>query len=416
MAARTMSRLPALAEPQFRRYFAGQSIALVGGFAHNVALTWLAFRLSGSTLVLGIVGFAAMAPTLFVSPVAGLLADRFARRRLLLMVLGAVCVQCLVLAVLTFGGWIDTAGLIGIALLRGLLFAFEIPVRHAFIAELVSDRKLLPNAVALHSSALNGARFVGPAIGGLIIAGVGEAWCFMLHALTLCATLAQIWRIRTQAAPRVPSGKSFVHDYVEGWRYAFADAAIARLLLGVFVLGFAVAPYTFLMPAAVAQAFGPHPELVGWFLSAAGFGAMAAAIALAVYHGSRHLQRVAVAGSAVAGIGLLAFSLSHRIGLSLAAMALLGLGTIAQAAATNMTIQARVDDAQRGRVMAIYTAMFLGAMPLGSLAFGQLGQAIGATQSLCVGALLALTGAAIAAWRLRRAAAAAAAVQGMAGT
>jgi MFS family permease len=398
-----MSRFPALAEAPFRRYFLGQSIALVGGFAHNVALSWMAYRLSGSTLVLGIVGFAMLAPTLIVSPLAGLLADRYPRRRLLLIVLGAVCVQCLLLAGLAFTGWISTPGLIAIALLRGVLFAVEIPVRHAFLAELVGDRKLLPNAVALHSSALNGARFVGPAIGGLIIAAVGEAWCFLLHALTLCATLLQIWRIRSVGAPRAASGKGFLLDYVDGWRYAFGDPVIARLLLGVFVLGFAVAPYTFLMPAAVAQAFGPHPELVGWFLSAAGFGAMVAALALAVHHGSRRLQGVAVAGSAVAGAGLLAFSLSPWVGLSLAAMVCVGLGTIAQAAATNMTIQSLVNDTQRGRVMAIYTAMFLGAMPLGSLAFGQLGQAIGATRALGVGALLALAGATLGALRLHRA-------------
>jgi MFS family permease len=400
-----MRRFPALAEPQFRRYFIGQSIALVGGFAHNVALSWLAYRLSGSTLVLGIVGFATMAPAALVSPIAGLLADRYPRRRLLLVLLGAVCLLCLLLAALTFAGWIGTAGLIAIALLRGLLFSCEIPVRHAFLAELVSDRKLLPNAVALHSSALNGARFIGPAIGGLLIASVGEAWCFMLHALTLTATLWQIWRIRTINALHTPSGKSFVHDYVEGWRYAFGDAVIARLLLGVCVLGFAVAPYTFLMPAAVAQAFGPHPQLVGWFLSAAGFGAMTAAVALAMHRGSADLQRVAVAGCALAGAGLLAFSLSPWVALSLAAMGLVGMGTIAQAAATNMTIQARVDDRQRGRVMAIYTAMFLGAMPFGSLVFGRLGQAIGALQALGLASLLALAAALHGGLRLRGASA-----------
>jgi MFS family permease len=396
-----MRRLPALAEPQFRRYFIGQAIALVGGFAHNVALGWLAYRLSGSTLVLGIVGFATMAPAAVVSPIAGLFADRYPRRRLLLIVLGGVCLLCLLLAALTFAGAIGTGGLIAIALLRGLLFSCEIPVRHAFLAELVSDRKLLPNAVALHSSALNGARFIGPAIGGLLIASVGEAWCFLLHALTLTATLWQIWRIRTADGVRAPSGKSFVHEYVEGWRYAFGDAVIARLLLGVCVLGFAVAPYTFLMPAAVAQAFGPRPELVGWFLSAAGFGAMAAAIALALHRGRADLQRVAVAGCTVAGVGLLAFSLSPWVALSLTALGLVGLGTIAQAAATNMTIQARVEDRQRGRVMAIYTAMFLGAMPFGSLAFGRLGQSIGAMQALGLASLLALAAAVHDGLRLR---------------
>jgi len=265
----------------------------------------------------------------------------------------------------------------------------------------VSDRALLPNAVALHSSALNAARFIGPAIGGLIIAGVGEAWCFVLHAVTLTATLGQIWRIHTPNAVRAPSGKSFAHEYVEGWRYAFGDPVIARLLFGVFALGFAVAPYSFLMPAAVAQAFGPHPELVGWFLSAAGFGAMLAAVGLALRHGTRALPRVAVAGSAVAGLGLLLFSLLHVVGVAVAAMVLVGLGTIAQAAATNMMIQARVDDQQRGRVMAIYTAMFLGAMPFGSLAFGRLGHSIGAMQALCVGAVLALLAAVLSAAQLR---------------
>jgi MFS family permease len=377
---------------------------LVGGFAHNVALSWLAFRLSGSTLVLGIVGFATLAPAVVVSPIAGLFADRYPRRRLLLMLLGAVCVLCLLLAGLTFAGWIGVGGLITIALLRGFLFSCEIPVRHAFLAELVSDRKLLPNAVALHSSALNAARFIGPAIGGLLIASVGEAWCFLLHALTLTATLVQIWRIHTPNAVRAPSGKSFAHEYMEGWRYAFGDPVIAPLLIGVFVLGFAVAPYAFLMPAAVAQAFGPHPELVGWFLSAAGFGAMLAAIGLALRHGSRRLPQVALIGSAAAGGGLLLFGLSPWVGLSLVAMALVGLGTIAQAAATNMTIQARVDDHQRGRVMAIYTAMFLGAMPFGSLAFGRLGQSIGAMQALCVGAVLALAVSAYGAFRSRAAA------------
>ena len=403
------ARFPALAEPQFRRYFIGQSIALVGGFAHNVALSWLAFRLSGSTLVLGIVGFATLAPAVVVSPIAGLFADRYPRRRLLLIVLGAVCLQCLLLAGLTFAGWIGVGGLIAIALLRGFLFSCEIPVRHAFLAELVRDRSVLPNAVALHSSALNAARFIGPAIGGVLIASVGEAWCFLLHALTLTATLGQIWRIRTPNAVRAPSGKSFAHEYMEGWRYAFGDAVIAPLLIGVFVLGFAVAPYAFLMPAAVAQRFGPQPELVGWFLSAAGFGAMLAAIGLAVRHGSGRLSRVAMFGSVAAGAGLLLFSLSPWVSVSIAAMVLVGLGTIAQAAATNMTIQARVDDQQRGRVMAIYTAMFLGAMPFGSLAFGQLGQFIGATQALCSGALLALAASAWLAARAMRAARAASA-------
>lgn len=395
-----MSRFPALAEPLFRRYFAGQAVALVGGFAHNVALGWLAWRLSGSTFVLGVVGFALLAPMVVVSPVAGLYADRHPRRKLLLIVLGAVCAQCLLLAVLTFGGWVDSGVLIAVALLRGLLFAWEIPVRHAFLAELVRNRQLLPNAVALHSSAFNGARFVGPAIGGLIIGIVGEAWCFLLHALTLCVVLWQIWRIQPIEAARSGAAKSFAREYAEGWRHAFGDPVIVRLLGAIFVLGFAVAPYAQLMPALVTQRFGAHPEWVGWFLSAAGFGAMSAALLLAMGHGAGRLPQVAVAGHGIAAVGLLGFTLSPWLAPAMAGMVLVGLGTIAQAASTNMQIQQRVPDALRGRVMAIYTAVFLGAMPFGCLVFGRLGEAIGAAQSLRWGALLALAGMGLSAWRL----------------
>ncbi|RPH46688.1 MAG: MFS transporter, partial [Burkholderiales bacterium] len=190
-------RFPALAHREFRRYFTGQAIALVGGFAHNVAMAWLAYRLTGSVAVLGVLGFAQAAPTFFVSPIAGLLADRYPRRRMLIGLLAAVALLGLVLAALTATGWVTPTVLVAVALLRGLAFAFEIPIRNAFLADIVPERASLPNAVALHSSALNTARFIGPAIGGLLIAAVGEAACFLLHPLTLTATLVQLLRIRT---------------------------------------------------------------------------------------------------------------------------------------------------------------------------------------------------------------------------
>ncbi len=396
-----MSRFPALRHREFRRYFIGQSIALVGGFAHNVALSWLAFRLTGSTFVLGVVGFATLAPAIVVSPVAGLFADRYPRRKLLLFLLSGVALQCVVLAALTAADAIGAAGLIAIAFVRGLLFSCEIPIRHAFLAELVPDREVLPNAVALHSSALNTARFVGPAVGGLLIATVGEVPCFLLHALTLTATLSQIWRIRVPNLTRAVADGSFLADYLEGWRYAFSDPVIRRLLAGVFVLGFAVGPYSFLMPAAVAELYGSHPELVGLFLSCAGAGAMVAALSLAARRRTHRLGRIALAGNVAAGLGLLAFSRSGWMPLSVLGMALVGFGTIAQAASTNMSIQKRVDDDKRGRVMAIYTAMFIGATPLGSLAFGRLGQETGAAAAMLVGGVLALAGAAATAVRAR---------------
>jgi MFS family permease len=399
-----MKRFPALAQPEFRRYFIGQSIALVGGFAYNVALSWLAYRLTGSTLVLGIVGFATLAPAMVISPVAGLFADRYPRRNLLLILLSGVALQGVAMAVLTATGTIDTTLLIGFALLRGILFSCEIPIRHAFLAELVPDREMLPNAVALHSSALNSARFIGPAIGGALIVTIGEAACFLLHSVVLIAPLYQIWRIRVPGRIRTAVGQSFARQYVDGWRYAFSDPPIARMLAAVFVLGFAIGPYTFLMPAVVSELYGARPDLVGLFLSCAGLGAATAAFSLAARRRTHRLDSIALGGNVGAGLGLLAFSLSGWLPLSIAGMALVGFGTIAQAASTNMAIQKSVDDDRRSRVMAIYTAMFLGATPIGSLAFGKLGHWIGAANGLTVGAALALIGAAASATALSTAA------------
>jgi MFS family permease len=398
-----MTRFPALSHPSFRRYFVGQSVALVGGFAHNVAMAWLAFRLTGSVAVLGVVGFAQLAPALLVSPVAGLLADRYPRRRMLIGLLTCVALLGLVLAVLTATGRVTTSVLVSIALLRGLAFACEIPIRHAFLGDLVSaDRGALPNAVALHSSALNTARFVGPAIGGALIATVGEAAAFLLHPLTLTATLVQLARIRTDEshATRARS-QSFLRQYADGWRYAFSDPPTARLLAAVFLLGFGVGPYAHLMPAAVAELHGARPEHVGLFLSCAGLGAMTAAVSLASRRGRGDLAGVALAGNAIAAIGLATFASTSWMPLAIAGMVAVGLGTIAQAVSTNVSIQLRVPDDKRGRVMAIYTAMFIGATPLGSLFFGWVGQAVGAAHALLAGAALAALGAAATAWRRR---------------
>jgi predicted MFS family arabinose efflux permease len=287
------------------------------------------------------------------------------------------------------------------AFVRGLLFAIEIPIRHAFLVDLIEDRAVLPNAVALHSSALNTARFIGPAIGGLLIGWAGEAACFLLHPCLLAATLYQLVRIRTLPRAAARPGGSFVQQFVEGWRCAFDDPVVARMLVGVFALGFGVGPYAHLMPAAVAELHGAHPELVGMFLSSAGVGAMIAAITLAARRGGLDLQAVALGGNLGAAIGLAVFSRSTLVSVGIVAMVLVGLGTIAQAVSTNVTIQQRVDDDKRGRVMAIYTAMFIGATPLGSLCFGQLGAWIGASGALLAGASLGLAGAALTAWRRR---------------
>jgi MFS family permease len=393
-------RFPALAQRDFRLYFIGQAISLIGSFAHHVALGWLAYRLSGSALVLGVVGFAATIPTLFISPFAGLLGDRFARKAVLLVLLSVAAAHCVVLALLTALGWLSVGWIIVLALIRGVIFAAEVPVRHAFIADLIEDRKLLPNAIAVHSSALNLARLIGPAIGGVLIAWMGEALCFALNAATLLVVVAMLIRTRPRAPTATARTGSPWAQLREGLVYAWASPPIRSLLTAIAVVGVTTAPYAALMPAAVSEILHARPELVGSMLASAGLGSVLAALLLATRTGVRGLARRILVATVCAGGGLALFSFSAWIWLSMLCMAVMGFGIISQAASTNMILQSIVDEDKRARVMSIYTASFIGAAPLGALLIGQLSEWIGTARALGISAAACLAGAACYAARL----------------
>lgn len=378
---------------------------MVGGFATNVAMAWLAYRLTDSVAMLGVLGFAQLAPSLVVSPLIGLLPARWARRTLLIAVLGFVALTGLLMAALTALEWMTPGLLLVLAATRGVALAFEIPLRNALIGDLVEDRDALPSAVALHSTALNSARFVGPAIGGVLIGAFGEAACFALHPATLLAVLVQLARIRlprAQVAGGPPAGGSFLRRYVDGWRHALAEPTVGPMLVAVFALGFGVGPYTHLMPAAVAATFGAHPELVGLFLSLAGIGALTTATTIASGRLRGPFVRLARVGNAAAVAGLVLFALSGSVVPAALGMVLVGIGTNVQAMSTNITIQLTVPEHDRGRTMAIYTAMFIGSTPLGSLFFGWVGQQVGAPGALLAGAACAGAGTLLAALRRTR--------------
>jgi MFS family permease len=386
-------RFPALSHRNFRLYFLGQAISLIGGFAHHVALAWLAYRISGSAAVLGMVGFASSIPTLFIAPFAGVLGDRFARKKVLSIVLAAGAVQCLLLALMMAWHLESVALITFLAFVRGVIFACEIPVRHAFLSELIDDRRHLPNAIALHSTALNAARFVGPAIGGILIAAVGEMACFLLNALTLATVIYLLSLTRPQVLTIPVNDASPWAQLTEGARYAFNSPVIRTLLMGISVVGFSLAHYAQLMPAAVAEILHARPELVGTLLAAAGGGSMLAAATLATRNSVRGLARWILAASCLAIVGMATFALSGWTLLSMLAMGMLGYGIIVQAASTNMILQSIVDDDKRSRVMAIYTVSFIGAAPLGALAFGWLGERVGMANALLCGSALAAAGA-----------------------
>jgi MFS family permease len=395
-----LDRYPALSHRNFRLYFIGQTISLIGGFAHHVALAWLAYRVSGSAAVLGLVGFAGSVPTAFVAPFAGVLGDRFNRQRVLMIVLSLAALQCLALALMMAWGLESVALIVFLAVLRGVIFACEIPVRHGFLSELIDDRKHLPNAIALHSTALNAARFVGPALGGVLIAAIGEMFCFLLNALTLLVVIYLLSLTRPNAATPNPSGATPLAQLKEGAAYAFSNPAIRQLMLAISILGFALAHYAQLMPAAVSEILHARPELVGTMLASAGLGSMLAAAMLASRRDVRGLARWIFGATCLSALGMTIFALSPWPLLSIVAMFMLGYGIITQAASTNMILQSIVDDDKRSRVMAIYTASFIGAAPMGALCFGFIGERIGMANALLIGSAIAAVGALVYSWRL----------------
>jgi MFS family permease len=393
-------RFPALSHRNFRLYFTGQAISLIGSFAHHVALAWLAYRISGSAAVLGFVGFMASVPTAFLAPFAGVLGDRFPRKKVLMIVLCLGVGQCLALVAMMALKLESVALITFLAFCRGVIFACEVPVRHAFLSELVDDRKHLPNAIALHSTALNTARFIGPAIGGLLIAATGEMFCFLLNAASLLVVISLLARTRPNAAPIKPATASPWQQLKEGAAYAFGSPTISAFLLAISIVGFALAHYSQLMPAAASEILHSRPELVGTLLAAAGGGSMLAAATLASRTSVRGLARWILAATCLSVTGMGIFALSPYPALSIAAMALMGYGIIVQAAGTNMILQSIIDDDKRSRVMAIYSASFIGAAPLGALVFGSLGERIGMANALLTGCALAAIGALIYARRL----------------
>ncbi len=355
---------------------------------------WLTYRLTNSPVATGTIGFLALIPFLFTTPLAGALSDRVSRKKLLIVVQTILFFHASALATLTWLGHM-TVPLLGVmAFMQGVLSAVEVTTRHSFFSQLVDDKNDLPNAIALNSANINATRLIGPAIGGVVIAAVGEAACFGLNAISYLAVVFQLMRITPRASTHVPTGKSFAADLFEGWRIAFRSPIILPLVLIVGLVSFAINPYSILMPAIAVDTFGRGAELHGLFVSSIGIGALAGAILLASRSNVRGLSRWVLATATIAAVGAITFSIAasyQNVPLSMAAMALVGLGLMGTSASVNTIIQTVVDDNTRGRVVSVYSTFFAGAAPLGHFSAGWLAQQIGAPRAyLCCGVLCAI--------------------------
>jgi MFS family permease len=385
--------LRALRSPNFRRYYIGQAVSMIGTWVQSVAVMWLAYRLSGSTWFTGLIGFLHSAPHLFLAPFAGVLGDRVSRRKVLITVLSLMAVQSTALAILTWLHLINTTQLAALALMAGVLNAFETPTRQSIFVQLLDRREDLANAIAMNSMLMNGTRLIGPSIGGVLIAAFDESVCFALNAVSFIAVLVALLRLEIvhRRPPRAPS--HVLADLAEGWRYAMGTLPVRRMLVVLALVSASISPYATLMPAMAVRVFGEGAELVGLFIGAVGLGAFVAALTLARRPNVRGLARLLPVAAIVAGVGAVAFGLSRIVWVSCVLMAMAGYGMFLTGAVCNTIMQTIVDEEKRSRVMSYYTMSFIGVAPFGHFAAGWLAEHIGAAVTfMAFGSVSLLTG------------------------
>lgn len=388
--------LRAFSYPNYRLFFGGQIVSLIGSWISMTATSWLVYRLTGSPMALGVVGFAGQIPGFVMGPFAGAYLDRWDRHRVLVVTQTLSMLQSFALAALTFTGHITVPAIIVLNAVQGMVNAFDMPARQAFLTTMISDREDLANAIALNSSMFNAARLVGPSVAGLMIATAGESWCFFVDGVSYFAViiaLVAMKDVRRLDRPDVHPG--IVEHLLEGWRYVFGFRPIRSLILQLAWLCLVAMPFSVLMPVFADDILGGGPYTLGFLMGASGLGALSGALWLTTRKSVVGLGRVILTNTVVFGGGLIGFALSRWLPVSIAFMTVVGFGMMVQMASTNTVIQTIVDEEKRGRVLSFYTMSFLGTAPFGSLLAGWLSSRIGAPHTVLLSGLLCV---ATAAW------------------
>jgi MFS family permease len=384
--------LRSLRHRNYRLFFGGQLISLSGTWMQTVAQSWLVYRLTGSAALLGIVGFSSQVPTLLLSPAGGLVADRFDRRLTLVATQVASMLLAFALALLTLTGRVTVPWILVLAAMLGATNGFDIPVRQAFAVDMVG-RDDLVNAIALNSSIFNGARVVGPAIAGLLVARIGEGWCFFVNAVSYLAVIAGLLAMRAVPARARAAPRSPLESLREGFGYVARTRPIRALLLLLGLISFVAMPYAVLMPVFATDILHGGAKTLGGLMSASGIGALAGAAVLASRTSLNGLGRFVAFAAAALGAAMIAFSLSRTVALSALLLVPVGFFLMSQMGSTNTLIQTFTPDELRGRVMSVYAMMFMGMAPLGSLAAGAAAARFGAPATVVAGGAAAIVGA-----------------------
>lgn len=384
----------ALSHPNFRLFFYGQTISLVGTWMSRIATSWLVYRLTGSAFLLGIVGFAGQFPSFALAPFAGVFIDRWNRHHLLVVTQVLAMVHVALLAILTLGHWITVWQVVALSIMQGLINAFDMPARQALIIQLIDNKEDLSNAIAINSSMVNGARLIGPSVGGVLIAAVGEGWCFAIDAVSYVAVIGSLLIMRV--APRVRDRSREKHvltDLREGWHYVSQSRTIRSILLLLAMISLVGMPYTVLMPVMANEVLGGGPNTLGVMMASTGVGALIGAIFLTARKTVLGLGKYIPIAAALFGGGLFFFAQSRSIWLSAPLLMVTGYGFINQLAVSNTLLQTIVDEDKRGRVMSFYMMAFMGTAPFGSLLAGSVAERYGAPATLMVGGIGCVLGA-----------------------
>jgi MFS family permease len=382
----------ALRHRNFKLFFTGQSISLIGTWMTRVATSWLVYRLTGSALLLGVVGFAGQIPTFLLAPFAGVLVDRLNRRNMLVWTQALAGLQSLALAGLTLAKVITVHEVIWLSVLQGLINAFDMPGRQAFLIQMVEDKQDLGNAIALNSSMVNVARLVGPALAGFVIAGVGEGYCFLIDGISYLAVIASLLMMRVNIAQAERAATSMLEQLKEGWTYVRGFQPIRTILLLFALISLMGMPFMVLMPIFASDVLHGGPHTLGFLLGASGVGALISAISLALRRTVRGLTTMIQISAALFGVGLICFGLSRMLLLSMLLMVVVGFGMMQGLAASNTVIQTLVPEDKRGRVMSYYTMAFVGMAPFGSLLAGGLAHRLGAPHAVMITGAFCLAG------------------------
>jgi MFS family permease len=390
----------ALRHRNFRLYFTGQSISLIGTWMTRIATSWLVYRLTGSALLLGVVGFAGQIPTFLLAPFAGVLVDRLNRRNLLVWTQVLAGLQSLAIAALTLAKVITIHEIIALSAFQGLINAFDMPGRQSFLVQMVSDdtgkpeKQDLSNAIALNSSIVNMARLVGPALAGLVIAAVGEGYCFAIDGVSYIAVVVSLLMMRVPPSTLKRATTSMLEQLREGWSYVVNFRPIRTILTLFALLSLMGMPFIVLMPIFASQVLHGGPHTLGYLMGASGVGALVSALSLALRKSVRGLTTMIQIAAIMFGSGLILFGLSRHLALSLFLMLIVGFGMMQGLAASNTVIQTLAPEDKRGRVMSYYTMAFVGMTPFGSLLAGALAHKFGAPHAVIITGAFCLAGAA----------------------